>query len=405
MQWTNLAGRFQRHRHTDIATSETGSAVTEDLSATGVAINQPDADDLSVASQWQLMWWKFRRHKLAMICGVVVLLFYIVAVFVEFIAPYNPSAQEARNAYRPPTSVHFRDASGGLHVRPFVYDVSSTRDLETLELVFEEDTSTRIPIRFLTRGEPYDLFGLIPWDRHLIGVDDPDARLFLLGADSQGRDVFSRIVYGTRISMSIGLIGVLVSFVLGIVIGGISGYYGGGIDTVIQRVIEFIRSMPTIPLWMGISAALPPRWSILQVYLAITIILSLIGWTGLARVVRGRCLALREEDFVTAARLSGTGQSRIIFRHLVPSFMSHIIAALTLAIPEMIIAETSLSFLGLGLRAPAISWGVLLQDAQNIRSVALAPWLLTPGLIVVIAVLALNFLGDGLRDAADPYSR
>lgn len=405
MQWLNIPGRFRRTTHTDLPAAEADASLAEDLPATGVAIDEPDQEDVSVASQWQLMWWKFRRHKLAMICGIVVLLFYIVALLVEFVAPYDPSAQEASNAYRPPTSIHFRDSSGDFHFRPFVHDVTSKRDLDTLELVFEEDTSTRIPVQLFARGEPYDLFGLIPWDRHLIGLDDPDARLFLLGADSQGRDVFSRIVYGTRISMSIGLVGVAVSFVLGIVIGGISGYYGGRVDTFIQRVIEFIRSMPTIPLWLGISAALPPRWSILQIYLAITIILSLIGWTGLARVVRGRCLALREEDFVMAARLSGTSQPRIMFRHLVPSFMSHIIAALTLAVPEMIIAETSLSFLGLGLRAPAISWGVLLQDAQNIRSVALAPWLLTPGLIVVVAVLALNFLGDGLRDAADPYTR
>jgi peptide/nickel transport system permease protein len=324
---------------------------------------------------------------------------------VEFIAPYNPNEQDATRVYHPPMTIHFRDADGDFHFRPFVYDTSSSRDLETLSLVFEEDTSAPMPIRFFVRGEPYELFGFIPWDRHLFGVDDPDARFFLLGADSQGQDVFSRLIYGTRISMSIGLIGVAVSFVLGIVIGGISGYYGGGIDTFIQRVIEFVRSIPTIPLWLGLAAALPPTWSILQIYFAITIILSLIGWTGLARVVRGRCLALREEDFVMAAKLSGTSQPRIMFKHLVPSFMSHIIAALTLAIPEMIIAETSLSFLGLGLRDPAISWGVLLQDAQNIRSVALAPWLLAPGAVVVIAVLALNFLGDGLRDAADPYAR
>jgi peptide/nickel transport system permease protein len=349
------------------------------------------------------MWWKFRRHKLAMICAVLVLFFYVVAILVEFIAPYDPSAQEATRVYHPPTSLHIRD-DAGFHL-PFIYDTKSSRDLDTLELVFEEDTSERIPLRFFVKGEPYELFGVIPWDRHLFGADHPDARVYLLGTDSQGRDVFSRLVYGTRISMSIGLIGVAVSFVLGIVIGGVSGYYGGRIDTVIQRVIEFVRSMPTIPLWLGLSAALPPRWSILQVYLAITVILSLIGWTGLARVVRGRCLALREEDFVMAAKLCGTSQSRIMFRHLVPSFMSHIIAALTLAVPEMIIAETSLSFLGLGLRDPAISWGVLLRDAQNIRSVALAPWLLAPGAVVVLAVLALNFFGDGLRDAADPYVR
>jgi peptide/nickel transport system permease protein len=368
-------------------------------------VDEPESADVAVASQWQLMWWKFRRHRLAMVCGVVVILFYVVAIFVEFIAPYSPTTQEARNAYHPPTRIHFFDADGDFHLRPFVYGTTSTRDLETLDLVFEADTSQRFPIHFFVKGDPYELFGLISWDRHLFGLDNPEGRLFVLGADQLGQDLFSRIIYGTRISMSIGLIGVAVSFMLGVAIGGISGYYGGRIDVFVQRVIEFLRSIPTIPLWLGFSAALPPDWSIMRVYLAITVILSLIGWTSLAQVVRGRTLALREEDFITAARLSGTGERAIIFRHIVPSFMSHIIAALTLAVPEMIIAETALSFLGLGLRDPAISWGVLLQDAQNIRSVALAPWLLLPGLVVVVAVLSLNFLGDGLRDAADPYAR
>jgi peptide/nickel transport system permease protein len=405
MQWWRSMRRTGRNDAVQVPATGASEVPAGDVAVPSVDVEEPANQDVSMASQWQLMWWKFRRHKLAMICAVVVLLFYVVALFVEFIAPYPPSAQEATRVYHPPTAIHVRDEEGGFHLRPFIYDTTSSRNLDTLELEFEEDTGTRLPIRLFVKGEPYELFGLIPWDRHLFGVEDPEAHLFLLGADSQGRDVFSRLVYGTRISMSIGLVGVAVSFVLGIVIGGISGYYGGRIDTFIQRVIEFVRSMPTIPLWLGLSAALPPRWSILQLYLAITIILSLIGWTGLARVVRGRCLALREEDFVMAAKLSGTSEPRIMFRHLVPSFMSHIIAALTLAVPEMIIAETSLSFLGLGLRDPAISWGVLLQDAQNIRSVALAPWLLAPGVFVVVAVLALNFLGDGLRDAADPYVR
>ncbi len=290
---------------------------------------------------------------------------------------------------------------------PFIYGTKRARDPETLRPIFVEDTSVIYPIGIFVSGTPYKMWGIWESDIHLFGISAPPEvqQIFLMGADRLGRDMFSRIVYGSRISLSIGLVGVFLSLILGIVLGGISGYFGGFADNMIQRVIEFIRSIPSIPLWMALSAALPATWPVVRVYFGITIILSLIGWTGMARVVRGRFLALREEDFVLAARLQGASEMRVIMVHMVPSFMSYIIAALTLAIPGMILAETGLSFLGLGLRAPAISWGVLLQEAQNLRSVALAPWVMLPGVAVVLSVLAFNFLGDGMRDAADPYSR
>jgi peptide/nickel transport system permease protein len=286
-----------------------------------------------------------------------------------------------------------------------VYGLTGRRDPLTLKRVYTPDPEKKIPVHFFASGFEYHLFGFLPANRHLLGVQGarPEETLFLLGTDEQGRDLWSRLMYGTRTSLSIGLAGVALSLLLGVLLGGISGFYGGVIDTIIQRAIEILRSIPTIPLWMGLAAALPNDWSILQVYFAITVIISLIGWTELARVVRGRFLALREEEFVMAAELAGCSRTRIILSHLVPSFMSHIIAATTLAIPAMVISETSLSFLGLGLRPPAISWGVLLQQAQNVQSLAISPWLLFPAIPVILVIIAFNFMGDGLRDAADPY--
>lgn len=362
-------------------------------------------DDFAVASQWSLMWRKFKRHKLALIGMVVTFFIYLIAAFAPFVAPASPYTTNSDYTYAPPQTIHFWDTSDGFQIKLFVNGYTTGVDMETFSRTFEIDPSVKVPLGFFVKGEPYELFGIFPMDRHLVGSTDPQKPVFLLGTDRLGRDMFSRIVYGARISMSIGLIGVALSLVLGVALGGMSGYYGGWIDNVIQRVIEVIRAVPTIPLWMGLAAALPPGWSGIRVYLGITVILSLIGWTGLARVVRGRFLAMREEEFILAAKLDGTRESRIIARHMVPSFLSHIIASVTLSIPAMILAETSLSFLGLGLRPPTVSWGVLLQEAQNIRTVATAPWLFAPGVAIVIAVLAFNFMGDGLRDAADPYNQ
>jgi peptide/nickel transport system permease protein len=382
--------------------------------ATGVGIDElavpgvesaEKAESVYVASQWRLMWWKFRKHRLAVIGALVTIAIYFVTLFAEFLAPTTPDAYSATYTYAPPQRLHFIDRSGGdWDFGLFVYGYKVEVEQEALRRTFVTDESVKIPVRFFAEGEPYKLWGIFSTNRHLIGPVDPGEPMYLIGADRLGRDLLSRIIYGTRISMSIGLVGVALSFILGILIGGISGYYAGGVDTAIQRLIEFLLSIPTIPLWLALAAVVPATWSGLRVYFAITVILSLIGWTSLARVVRGRFLAMREEDFVTAARLDGSSEMRIIGRHMVPSFLSHIIASLTLAIPAVILAETALSFLGLGLRPPIVSWGVLLEEAQNVRTVATAPWLLLPGAAVVIAVLALNFMGDGLRDAADPYT-
>lgn len=360
---------------------------------------------LYVASQWQLMWWRFTKHRVAVVSLWIVALLYIVAAFVEFLAPYDPNTISAQHKLAPPQRIRFVDSTGAFSLQPFVYAYRRDRNPDTLAWIYSEERTKKTPIQFFVKGQPYKLWGLFEGDRRLMGVAGEDATLFLLGTDRLGRDVLSRIIYGARISMSIGLLGVFVSLVLGVFMGGLSGYFGGWTDLLIQRLIELLQSVPSIPLYMALAAAMPLEWEGPQVYFAMVTILSLIGWSGMARVVRGRFLSLREEAFVKAARLSGSGEMRIIFRHMAPSFYSHIIASITLAIPTMILSETALSFLGIGMRPPAVSWGVLLQEAQNIRTVAFSPWLLTPGLAVVVAVLAFNFLGDGLRDAADPYGQ
>ena len=373
----------------------------------GIAERTSEAEErIYLAPQWLLMWWRFRRHRVAVFSAVVLACFYFVTVAAEFMATSEPGLPAAKRSLLPPQGVHFFD--GWKPNWPYVYAFEGKRDPVSFKMVHKVDESEKIPLRLFARGFEYRFLGLIRTDRHLIGVGgDRKAEdvISLLGADEQGRDLWSRLMIATRLSLSIGLVGVILSMTIGIALGGVSGYFGGIVDTAIQRLIEVLISIPGIPLWLTMAAALPQDWTVIKVYFAITIILSLIGWTGMARVVRGRFLALRTEDFVTAARLSGAGQIRTMFRHMLPSFYSHIIASATLAVPGMILAETSLSFLGLGMRPPAISYGVMLQQAQKIQTVALAPWVLVPAIPVIIVVLAFNFMGDGIRDAADPYGQ
>lgn len=359
--------------------------------------------EVYTASQRRLIWVRFKKHRVALVSAVLVLLFYLAALCVEFVAPYDPDHRLIVQAAAPPMKLHFWDQrEQKFHLRPFVYGIKLERDSVTRERLYVADKEKRHHLRFFVRGDEYRFWGLFSATRHLFGVEG-EQRLHVFGTDTQGRDLFSRVVYASRTSLTIGFVGVVLSFTIGIVLGTISGYYGGAADVVIQRIIEVLISIPSLPLWMALSVAIPLTWSVHAVFFFITVILSLTGWTQMARVVRGKFLSLREEEFVIAARLTGATPRRVMFRHMVPSFMSHIIAMATLAIPGMILGETALSFLGIGLRPPAISWGVLLKDAQNIQSLSLMPWLLIPGGFVVVIVLAFNFFGDGLRDAADPY--
>jgi peptide/nickel transport system permease protein len=379
------------------------------------AAPQPiEADDVPrvmVASQWQLMWWKFRRHKLAMVSLFIIVAMYTVAVFAGFFAPQATATYDKKYTQSPPQTIQWFDNG---QFAPFVYAYTLKTDPRTYKRVYTLDEKKKIPLGFFVHGDKYQvgLHGLpIPGinqlyftsDIHFFGPVKPNEPFYLFGADDVGRDILSRLIYGSQVSLSVGLVGVFLSLILGILLGGLSGLVGGWIDNLIQRIIEVLRSVPDIPLWMALATAVPPRWDPIYVYFGITIILSLLGWTGMARVVRGKFLSLREEDFIMAAELDAVPRRRIITRHMIPSFLSHIIASVTLAIPGMILGETALSFLGLGLRQPIVSWGVMLKDSMNIAAIANMPWLLWPGAAVVITVLAFNFLGDGLRDAADPY--
>lgn len=378
-----LTGPLRRRRETP-----TSDAPAQDIAQ----------DDLVYASQWRLTWLKFRRHRLAMIGMFGIAALYLMMALNGFLSPYTPD-QRTEFTHAAPNRIHlFRDGS----LDPFVYGYALKSDPATLTRTVAQDRSQTFDVNFFARGPEYELLGFFPTNIHLVQAAE-GGHLFLFGTDSLGRDLFTRTLSGATISLSIGLVGVVISFVLGAVIGGFSGFYGGGFDTVTQRLIEFLIVIPTIPLWLALSAAIPQGWSALQVYFAITIILSVSGWTGMARVVRGKLLQVREEDFVLDAQLAGASDWRIVVVHMLPAFASYLIVQLTLAIPAMILAETALSFLGLGLRPPIVSWGVLIQDAQNVQSILLYPWLLIPGGFVALTVLCFSFFGDGLRDAADPY--
>lgn len=361
----------------------------------------------AVANQWQLMRWRFLKHKVAVVSLIIVVILYLIAAFCEFLAPNTSEMYSSKFMYAPPMEVGWivKDDDGSSRFQLHVKGYTATLNKMSGKWEYATDENDIIPIKFFVHRDTYKLWGLFETDLHLFGPEDSSQPFYLWGADRMGHDVFSRVLYGARISLSIGLIGVFMSLFIGVLLGGVSGYYGGKVDNLIQRMIEVVQSVPAIPLWMAIAASVPKEWSIIKTYFAMTLILSFINWTGLARVVRGRFMALKSEDFVTVARLNGCSKIKIIFKHMLPSFQSHIIAQASLSIPRMIISETALSYLGLGLREPAISWGVLLQDAQSVKVISSAPWLLiAPTLLIVISVLAMNFLGDGLRDSADPYN-
>jgi peptide/nickel transport system permease protein len=358
------------------------------------------AEKVFTASQWTLIWWKFRKHRLAMISLAGLVILYLAVLFADFISPYNPRAFYREYIFAPPTTI--RIIHDGRLSAPFVYNVTSRLNPETYLREYIPDTSLPYRIRFLHRGAPYSFLGLFESDLRLFGTDG--APLFLFGTDGLGRDIFSRILHGGRISLTIGLVGIALAFILGLLLGGIAGYMGGVADEVIMRIIDMLVSIPTLPLWMALSAAIPRTWPMVRTYFAITVVLAVVGWAGLARVVRGKFISLKGEDFITAARVIGCSRQRIIFMHLLPSFMSFIIVQLTLSIPAMILGETALSFLGLGMQAPAFSWGVLLQQAQDLNAMVNYPWVLIPCIFVILSILMFNFCGDGLRDASDPYS-
>lgn len=362
-----------------------------------------EQESAAVLSVGQLMWIRFRKNKPAVIGGIFLIIMYLAMIFSGFISPYGVSETHQKYPGAAPNKVRFVDVAGGFHIQPFVYGYDRKVDPKTFKPTFSEDPSKFYQIKLFVKGAPYDILGIVKWDIHLFGVDEP-GKVFLLGTDTNGRDLFTRILYGARVSLSVGLVGVLLSLVIGTVLGVAAGFYGGLFDMVLQRLIEVLQSFPQIPLWLALASAVPVNWDPIKVYFGITIVLSVVNWGGLARQVRGKVLSLREATYVTAARYTNCSDWRIITRHLLPNTLSHVLVVATLSIPGMILGETALSFLGLGIRPPMVSWGVLMSDMQSLRVFLTQPWLITPAIFVVSTIIAYNFLGDGIRDAADPFS-